>query len=128
MDLKEPLSKMHGPVASCAAGATPVLDARLAAALRCLEADTSSAAVARTAGVVGLSTSRLRALSIQELGTPLASWVLWRKLERAGKNLMGGAGFAAAAHGAGFADQAHFTRTMRKVFGITSRMLSLSTR
>jgi AraC family transcriptional regulator of arabinose operon len=104
---------------------TSVLDTRVAAALQCLTLDTSPAAVARAAGTVGLSTSRLRALAAKELGTPLASWMIWRKLERAGKSLARGASLTDAAYEAGFADQAHFTRTMRKVLGITPKMLSV---
>lgn len=101
-----------------------VLEPRVAAALECLASDTSASAIARTAGKVGLSTSRLRALAAIELGHPMASWVIWRKLERAGKNLAAGSTLAEAAYEAGFADQAHLTRTMRKVLGITPRMLS----
>ncbi|PWF46038.1 helix-turn-helix domain-containing protein [Massilia glaciei] len=129
------LVDLDAPLASCierllgkVPTPTPVLDARLAAALQCLALDTSAAAVARAAGAVGLSTSRLRALATQELGIPLAGWVMWRKLERAGRSLSGGASLAEAAFEAGFADQAHFTRTMRKVLGITPRMLSLLSR
>ena len=118
------------PLATCmdrllaqADASAPLLDARLTAALEHLRSDTSAAAVARAAGAAGLSTSRLRALAMQGLGTPLATWVAWRRLERAGLSLAAGASLAQAAHDGGFADQAHFTRTMRKVFGITPKML-----
>ncbi|MES3022943.1 MAG: helix-turn-helix domain-containing protein [Pseudomonadota bacterium] len=124
LDLDAPLANCLDRVLGNVPAPAPVLDARVAAALECLALDPSAAAVARAAGAVGLSTSRLRALATQELGTSLAAWVMWRKLERAGKSLTGGAGLAEAAFEAGFSDQAHFTRTMRKVFGITPKMLS----
>jgi len=99
--------------------AMPALDARLAAALRDAERDGAPGAVGRAAAAVGLSEARLRALARQQLHAPLSQWLLWRKLERAARAVAAGASLAAAAADGGFADQAHFTRTMRRMFGLT---------
>lgn len=100
------------------------LDARLNAALNLLVDTRANDAVAQAAQHVGLSPSRLRALAQAQLGVPLAPLVMWRKLERAGASIMTGAGLAEAALAGGFSDQAHFSRTMRRVFGITPGELS----
>ena len=114
-----------GPLAACLDRITTTmpavreLDARLAGALQFLVDSSHRAAVSDAAAANGLSTSRLRLLARRQLGLPLSSWQTWNKLERAGKGLAAGANLADAALAGGFADQAHFTRTMRRVFGIT---------
>lgn len=92
---------------------------RLRLALRALAEDDAPAAISRAATVAGVSASRLRALAQAHLGTPLTAWLMWRRLERAGKALAQGATLAEAACDAGFADQAHLSRTTRKIFGVT---------
>lgn len=104
--------------AATGAGA-PVLDARLAAALQTAAIDPAPGAVARAAVAVGLSEPRLRAITRQQLGAPLSQWLLWRKLEQAARAMAAGASLAAAAVDGGFADQAHFARTMKRMFGVT---------
>lgn len=78
--------------------------------------------IADAAHRAGISGSRLRDLAQQELGISLSTWLVWRKLERAAKTLASGASLAEAAVAGGFADQAHFARTMRRMFGVTPRM------
>ncbi|MCI3130917.1 helix-turn-helix domain-containing protein [Phenylobacterium aquaticum] len=101
------------------------LDPRLAAALQDLrgltEVDSDLGDVARR---VGLSPARLRALTRAELGAPLAHWRAWLRLERAIGALRRGDSLAAAAVQAGFSDQAHLSRTMRRFFGITPQTAS----
>ena len=100
----------------------PALDRRLAVALALLEASAGEARpVAKAAEEAGLSTSRLRALARAELGTPLARWLVWRKLARAARALSEGESLAEAALSGGFADQAHLSRVMRRTFGVTPR-------
>jgi AraC-like DNA-binding protein len=96
----------------------PPLDRRLAAALAALEAGGSSS-IRSTATEVGLSPTHLRDLARTQLGVPLARWLLWRKLACAGRAMAQGSPLAQAAFEANFADQAHLTRTMRRMFGIT---------
>lgn len=96
------------------------LDGRLTRALQSIEANIGSrTAVSDAARAAELSASRLRALAQSELGLPLAQWIVWRKVERAGRALAGGESLAQAAAVGGFADQAHLTRTMRRAFGVT---------
>jgi AraC-like DNA-binding protein len=77
------------------------------------------------AGEVGLSPSRLRALARTEIGVPLTQLRLWSRLARAILWLPYGPTAVAAAAAAGFADQAHFTRTARRFLGRTPGDLSL---
>ena len=102
----------------------PVLDPRIAQALDWLVSATASDAIAQAAAMCSVSDSRLRTLARESLGTSLSQWLTWRKLEASGRAMLAGAPLAQAAHAGGFADQAHFTRTMRKVFGITPQSAS----
>ena len=97
------------------------IDTRLAEAIARLGADPGHISIAETAGQCGMSESRLRGLARTQLGVPLSTWLVWRKLERAARELASGATLADAALAGGFADQAHFTRAMRRMFGITPR-------
>lgn len=100
------------------------IDVRL---LRALEAlDLERLTVAQAALRVGLSESRLTHLMTDTLGAPPRSWRAWFKLRRAiGEKLFAGANLTEAAHRAGFADSAHFTRTCKQATGVApGRMLS----
>jgi AraC-like DNA-binding protein len=72
---------------------------------------------------VGISPSRLRALAHDDIGVPLTQLRLWSRLGRAIALMPYGS--AAAASAAGFADQAHFTRTARRFLGRTPGELAL---
>ena len=102
-------------------GTASAIDPRLADALAKLGAEPGRLSLCATARLCGLSQSRLRALARQHLGVPLSTWLIWRKLERAARALSQGADLAEAAYVAGFADQSHFARAMRRMFGITPR-------
>lgn len=70
------------------------------------------------ARAVHLSPGRLRHLFVQETGMPLRTFILWCRLLRVWELLMRGETLANAAHGAGFADSAHLSRTSRVMFGL----------
>ena len=121
--LDDPVALLNRLAAALSVEPRGALDPRLAHALEALErSGGASGAVSDAARDVGLSAPRLRALAGEQLGAPLARWVLWRKLERAGRSLAGGASLAEAAADGAFADQAHLARTMRRMFGVTPRV------
>ncbi len=64
-----------------------------------------------------LSPSRFRHLFVEETGMALRPYILWRRFLRAWELVAAGEPLSAAAHGAGFADAAHLTRTSRSMFG-----------
>ncbi|AFM20321.1 transcriptional regulator, AraC family (plasmid) [Mycolicibacterium chubuense NBB4] len=78
----------------------------------------------RLAAQVGLSASRLTHLFTEQVGIPLRRYVLWSRLRIAITRVQAGDDLTAAAHGAGFADSAHLTRTTREMFGLPPSVLS----
>ncbi len=74
---------------------------------------------------VHLSPSRCRHLFREQTGMGLRPYVLWRRFLHAWSLLAAGASVTAAAHGAGFADAAHFTRTSRATFGFAPSLLTV---
>jgi AraC-like DNA-binding protein len=77
------------------------------------------------AAEVGISPSRLRSIVHEEIGVPLRQLRLWSRLALAILWLPYRPTAAAAATAAGFADQAHLTRTARRFLGRTPGDLSL---
>lgn len=67
---------------------------------------------------VHLSESRLMHLIKQETGMPFRKHVLWALLRVCTQNIIEGMNLTQAAVEAGFADQAHFSRTFLAMFGI----------
>lgn len=92
------------------------IDPRLAAALDDLDTANSLVEIAKRCD---LSPSRLRVIAKKQLGVSLETILVWRKLINSIKVLSSGATLSEAAQAGGFSDQAHFTRTMRSMFGIT---------
>lgn len=74
--------------------------------------------VAREAG---LSTSQFAKLFRQNTGLPLRRYVLWKRLNVAVMAIAAGNTFTFSAHAAGFSDSAHFSRTVRAMFGVSPR-------
>lgn len=73
---------------------------------------------------VGLSVSRLTHLFTDQVGIPLRRYVLWSRLRLAVMRVQAGDDLTGAAHGAGFSDSAHLTRTTREMFGLPPSVLS----
>lgn len=67
----------------------------------------------------GMSKSSFTDLFRAIIGMPLRRYVLWRRLNVAVAEIGAGADATQAAHKAGFADSAHFSRTMRETFGVS---------
>ncbi|HEX8064282.1 MAG TPA: AraC family transcriptional regulator [Allosphingosinicella sp.] len=74
---------------------------------------------------VHLSPTRAGHLFVEHAGLPLKTYLLWRRLTRAVEAYSDGALLTEAAHGAGFADSAHFSRTFRRMFGLPAASLRL---
>jgi AraC-like DNA-binding protein len=101
-----------------ATGEPQRLDRRIARLLDELRNPTADrlAAVARTR----LSPAHVQALFARDVGVPMRTYGLWRRLRYALRHAFGNVGlldFTAAAHAAGFADLAHFSRTHRRMLG-----------
>ena len=74
----------------------------------------------------GLSASRLGHLFSAQVGLPFRPFALWLRLQGALAHMAKGANLTEAAHGAGFADSAHLTRTFRRMFGVAPSDLARS--
>ena len=85
--------------------------ARLAETLRDPDAD-RVAAIAATR----LSPAHVQDLFVRDIGSPIRTYSLWRRLLHALAHV-GPLDLTAAAHAAGFADLAHFSRTCRRMLG-----------
>jgi AraC-like DNA-binding protein len=106
----------HAPAAAVAAAhpawgpaALQVIDSTLAA---------GRVRLADAAAVSGLSPERFRRVFGQTYGMPFKRFVLWRRVQAATALLMEGRDATHAAHAAGFADSAHFSRTMKAMLGV----------
>lgn len=67
----------------------------------------------------GLSKSRLLHLFKEQLGLPMGQYLLWRRLYESVRLWGEGMSMTEAAHAAGFYDQPHYTRTMRRMLDVT---------
>ena len=94
------------------------VDDRVARAVAYMKAHISeSMALADIAGAVNLSPGRFRHLFVAETGMTVRPYILWLRFQRAWELITAGSSLSAAAHGAGFADAAHLSRTSRRMFG-----------
>jgi AraC-like DNA-binding protein len=98
-----------------------ILDRRVEQALYFIDSHISeSFKVEEISGYVGLSESRLRTLFNQNVGISLSSYILWHRMKLALKYLaINHKNLGESAHEAGFTDHPHFTRTFRKMFGVS---------
>ena len=79
----------------------------------------------KAAGCVALSPSRARHLFVAHTGLPFKTYILGLRMERAVALYAAGSSLTEAAHAAGFADSAHFSRTFRRTFGLPAASLRL---
>jgi len=87
-----------------------------------LDGPITLAAAARS---VGLSPGRARHLFVEQTGLPFRTYLLWLRITKAVGMFAGGAPLTEAAHEAGFADSAHFSRTFRRMFGLPAAALRI---
>ncbi len=122
MALFEALCNDHADNISANASATTVeiADARIKSAIDIIESQLDGAIrLAEIAKANRLSGSRFAELFRAETRLPLRQFVLWRRLRRAVLAISAGANATGAAHAAGFSDAAHFSRTVRAMFGVS---------
>ncbi|PJI50083.1 MAG: AraC family transcriptional regulator [Pseudomonas sp.] len=95
------------------------LDPRLEKALQRIRALDDGALPAQAlAEAASLSLSQLERLFSGTLGLSVRRLVLWQRLRQALRLAMTGSSLTSAAIAAGFADSAHFSRSVRSQFGI----------
>jgi AraC-like DNA-binding protein len=100
------------------------VDIRLAKVLDAVRSGLSEPLRAgRLSKIAGVSASWLTHRFGKDLGVSLRRYVLWQRLWSALVTALEGATLTEAAHGAGFADSAHFSRTFRDMFGVAPSML-----
>lgn len=93
------------------------IDMRIAHAVDCLQTSDDVRSVDEAASAAGLSASRFQHLFTAEVGVPFRRYRGWQRLRNAIRIAAAGASLTEAAHAAGFADQAHFSRAFRSAFG-----------
>lgn len=90
--------------------------------------DSEVATVHKAADIACLSESRFSHVFVDQVGLPFRTFLLWRRLMRAVEDLAAGHSLTEAAHAAGFADSAHFSRTFQRMFGLPAAALQLTQR
>ncbi len=94
------------------------LDPRVEATIHAIKAaEQHHFQLSQLAAACGLSDSRLRHLFKEQTGTTLRRFALWTRTESAFLSVLLGHSITFAAHEAGFADHAHFTRSLRRLMG-----------
>ncbi len=101
-------------------------DARVARAAQLLR-EGPQAALGVLAARVALSLPRLSHLFASRLGVSPRRYRTWGGLRRAVDEMARGSSLTEAAHAAGFADSAHFSRTFAGMFGVVPSAISRTT-
>lgn len=100
------------------------LDRRVQAALvRIAQHLPGPVAAADIAEAAHLSASQLHRRFQSDLAVTLRGWVLWQRLRSALTHHLRGHSLTDSAHAAGFADLAHLSRSLRRMFGISAAQL-----
>ncbi len=106
---------------------TSVTDERIMRAVEYIRTHLNgSVALDDVAAHVFLSPGRLRHLFVAQTGMGVRPYVLWRRFILAWDLLAQGESISTAAHRAGFADSAHFTRTSNQMFGFPPSLLQVA--
>ncbi|MCE7989846.1 MAG: AraC family transcriptional regulator [Caldilinea sp. CFX5] len=108
----------------------PFLDERIAQAIHFIEQHIqSNPSLEMIADLVCLSPERTRHLFAQATGVPFSQFLLWKRLKQVILfTVRDGLSLTTAAVEAGFADQAHFCRTFKRMFGISAKGLLKNSR
>lgn len=99
--------------------APPLMDARVAQAIRLMQADLGeNLPLTALAEAAVLSPSRLQHLFQDQTGVPLRRFRTWIRFRRALERISAGASLTAAAFDAGFASSTHFSHAFKAMFGV----------
>ncbi|MGC5701319.1 AraC family transcriptional regulator [Pseudomonas sp. NFXW11] len=99
----------------------PIADPRVERALQALDATLEGkVAATQLAAEAHVSLSQLERLFSRDVGLSVRRLVLWRRLRLAMALVLQGQSMTQAAHGAGFADSAHCSRTLKALFGVSA--------
>jgi AraC-like DNA-binding protein len=105
---------------------TQTIDTRIARVLERLSGNLDLRLdVSKAADIACLSESRFSHLFVEEVGLPFRTYLLWRRLMAAVSGIAAGTSLTNAAHDAGFADSAHFSRTFLRMFGVPASLLMM---
>ena len=105
------------------------LDERIARVLALLEqADAAPVSAQALAAQVNLSFSRFVHLFKEELGVPLRTFRSWKRARSVLQYVRQDANLTQIAHHTGYPDSAHFSRSIREVFGLQPREVMAGSR
>lgn len=93
------------------------LDRRISTVIEAMSDADDTLSAGAAASACGLSPSRFQHLFTEHLGVPFRRYRGWMRMRRAISEVAQGSSLTAAAHAAGFTDQAHFTHDFHKTFG-----------
>jgi AraC family transcriptional regulator len=125
-DRDETAAAARNAIAALTGGAHPhsISDERVIRAIAYINTHLSGTlTLTEIAGQAYLSPTRFRHLFVEQTGTALRPYVLWRRFLRAWDVIRRGDSMSEAAYEAGFADAAHFTRTSQRMFGFAPSAL-----
>ncbi len=123
LSARDTLAGVGSEIASRFSGSAPRRDRRIARLLD--ELRDPDADRARAVAGTGLSRAHVAALFVRDVGVAMRTFLLWRRLLH-GLAHVGPLDLTAAAHAAGFADLAHFSRTCRRMLGYAPSVLQAS--
>jgi AraC-like DNA-binding protein len=107
------------PAPSRGGSPTPAVDPRVAIAAEYVRRNISGKiSLGELSRTVHLSPSRFAHLFSEQIGMPVRKYVLWQRMKRAIAAALSGDDLSRAAREGGFADAAHFSRTVSAMFGV----------
>ena len=123
LSARDTLVGVGSEIASRLTGSPPRRDRRIASLLD--ELRDPDADRAHAVACTGLSPAHVAALFVRDVGVAMRTFLLWRRLLH-GLARVGPLDLTSAAHAAGFADLAHFSRTCRRMLGYAPSGLQAS--
>jgi len=107
-----------------------ILDSRIEMAIEFIDANIHrKIELSEISEIAYLSSERLRHLFVQEIGIPFSQYILWKRIKKViFEVLKKDIPFTDAAIQCGFSDDAHFSRTYRRMFGSSAKPMLKNSR